>query len=78
MNVQTAELESHLTEYLQQVRSTGEPITVCQGNEPVAMLIPVAPSVKKNGANLIERLLLSPWPAKDFTPLTRSDVYERK
>jgi prevent-host-death family protein len=78
VKVETVELENHLKQYLDQIRSTGEPITVCQGNEPVAILAPVAPSVKKNGANMIDRLLDSPWPVKDFTPLTRADIYERQ
>jgi hypothetical protein len=71
-------LGNHLVEYLRQVRSTREPITVCEGNEPVAILGPLATDVKKNPSNLIDRLLTSPWPVKDFTPFSRSDLYEQK
>ena len=78
MKVETAELESHLSDYLRQVRSTGEPITVCEGNEPVAILGPIGPVEKAKRLNLIDRLLASPWPVKNFTPLTRAEIYGRK
>ena len=76
MRVETAELEEHLADYLKQIRSTGEAITVCQGEEPVAILTPLAREHPKNGANLIDRLLDSPWPAKDFRPLRRAEIYD--
>jgi len=78
VKVETTELENHLGDYLRHVRSTGEAITVCEGNEPVAILGPLGPVAKHNGSNLIERLLASPVPIKDFTPLTRADIYGRK
>jgi prevent-host-death family protein len=78
MNVESADLENHLDEYLLRVRTTGEVITVCQANEPVAVLSPVKPPSMQNGDNLIEQLLLSPWPVKDFVPLTRAQIYERE
>ena len=78
MKIEAAELESHLSAYLQQIRSTGETITVCKGNEPVATLSPLLPTTKKNGTSLIDRLLATPIPVQNFTPLTRAEIYERK
>jgi antitoxin (DNA-binding transcriptional repressor) of toxin-antitoxin stability system len=76
MRVETADLEEHLAEYLKQIRSTGEAITVYQGEEPVAILAPLATEPPKNGANMIDRLLASPLPIKDFKPLRRSEIYD--
>ena len=76
MKVETAELEGHLADYLKQIRSTGEAITICQGEEPVAILTPLAPEHPRKGANLIDRLLASPLPVKDFKPLRRAEVYD--
>jgi antitoxin (DNA-binding transcriptional repressor) of toxin-antitoxin stability system len=76
MKVETAELEEHLADYIKQIRSTGEAITVYQGEEPVAVLAPLAPSHRKNGVNLIDRLLASPLPVKDFKPLRRAEIYD--
>jgi antitoxin (DNA-binding transcriptional repressor) of toxin-antitoxin stability system len=76
MRVDTADLEEHLADYLKQIRSTGEAITICEGEEPVAILTPLVPDHPKNGANLIERLLVSPLPVKDFKPLRRTEIYD--
>ena len=78
MKIEAAELEGHLSAYLQQIRSTGETITVCKGNEPIATLSPLLPGMKRNGPNLIDRLLAAPIPVQNFTPLTRAEIYERK
>ena len=76
MRVETADLEEHLADYLKQIRTTGEAITVYQDEEPVAIITPLAPDHPKNGANLIDRLLASPLPVKDFKPLRRAEIYD--
>jgi antitoxin (DNA-binding transcriptional repressor) of toxin-antitoxin stability system len=38
MKANVADLKAHLSEYLRQLAETGEPITVCVRNEPVAEL----------------------------------------
>ena len=43
MQVKTAELKNNLSKYLRRVRETGEPITVCDRNKPVAVLSPLPP-----------------------------------
>ena len=78
MIVETTELESHLADYLRQVRTTGESIIICQGAEPVATLSPIPVSPAKNGTNFIERLLAAPVAVKEFTPLSRDEIYARK
>ena len=78
MTVEAAELKNHLSEYLQQIRATGETITICHGAEPLATLAPLAASPKSANGNLIDRLLASPAMVQDFQPLTRDEIYERK
>ena len=41
MRVNTAELKNNLSRYLRRVRQTGETITVCERNRPVAKLSPL-------------------------------------
>jgi antitoxin (DNA-binding transcriptional repressor) of toxin-antitoxin stability system len=76
MTVETKELESHLSEYLRKIRSTGETLTVCEQSEPVATLSPI-PKHTTNGMNLIDQLLAKPIKIPGFKPLTRDEVYER-
>ena len=45
MNVKTADLKNNLSRYLRQVRETGEPIIVCDRDEPVATLSPIVRDV---------------------------------
>ena len=78
MKIETAELKSHLEDYLQQIRASGETITICKAAEPVATLAPIGPRRQRNGANLIDRLLTTPVPVKDFKPLSRDEIYARK
>ena len=78
MTVESTELESHLGEYLRQIRSTGETLTVCEHSEPVATLSPIAAKNAKNGSNLIDQLLANPAKVSGFQPLTRDEIYERR
>ncbi len=43
MQVKTAELKNNLSKYLRRVRETGESITVCDRDKPVAVLSPLPP-----------------------------------
>ncbi len=38
MRVKTADLKNHLSKYLRRVRETGESITICDRDKPVAIL----------------------------------------
>jgi len=76
MTVESKELESHLTEYLRKIRSTGETLTVCEHSEPIATLSPI-PRKAKEGSNLIDELLANPVKLPGFKPLTRDEIYER-
>ncbi|MFA6032810.1 MAG: type II toxin-antitoxin system Phd/YefM family antitoxin [Myxococcota bacterium] len=42
MNINTAELKNNLSKYLKRIQRTGETIIVCDRDEPVATLSPVA------------------------------------
>ena len=77
MTVDSIELENHLGEYLRKIRSTGETLTVCEHNEPVATLSPIAVKSAQNGLSLIDQLLAHPVKVPGFKPLTRDEVYER-
>lgn len=77
MNVEAVELKSRLHEYLEQIRTTGESITICQGATPLATLAPLPAPVPRRNGNLIDRLLSAPAPA-DLRPLNRDEIYERK
>jgi antitoxin (DNA-binding transcriptional repressor) of toxin-antitoxin stability system len=76
MTVDSKELESHLSEYLRKIRSTGETLTVCEQSEPVATLSPI-PRRTKTSSTLIDELLANPIKAPGFKPLTRDEIYER-
>lgn len=78
MTVESTELENHLSEYLRQIRSTGETLTVCEHSEPVATLSPISAKHAKNGNNLIDQLLANPAKVPGFKLLTRDEVYERR
>jgi antitoxin (DNA-binding transcriptional repressor) of toxin-antitoxin stability system len=41
MNVNTAELKNGLSKFLRHIRRTGETITVCDRNRPIALLSPL-------------------------------------
>lgn len=43
MQIKTAELKNNLSKYLRRVRETGEPITICDRDKPVAVLSPLSP-----------------------------------
>lgn len=43
MQVKTGELKNNLSKYLRRVRETGESITVCDRDKPVAVLSPLPP-----------------------------------
>lgn len=45
MQIKTAELRNNLSKYLRHVRKTGEPITICNRDKPVAVLshLPLEP-----------------------------------
>ena len=78
MTVESTELGNHLGEYLRQIRSTGETLTVCEHSEPVATLSPIATKHAQHGGNLIDQLLAHPVKAPGFHPLTRDEIYERR
>lgn len=78
MIVESTELGSHLGEYLRQIRSTGETLTVCEHSEPVATLSPIATRPAKNVGNLIDQLLANPIQIPGFKPLTRDEIYDRR
>jgi antitoxin (DNA-binding transcriptional repressor) of toxin-antitoxin stability system len=78
MTVESTELESHLGEYLRQIRSTGETLTVCEHSEPIATLSPIVTKPTKSGSNLIDQLLAAPAKVPGFQPLTRDEIYERR
>lgn len=42
MHVKTADLKNNLSKYLHRVRETGETLVVCDRNEPIATLSPIA------------------------------------
>ena len=75
MTVESTELGNHLGEYLRQIRSTGETLTVCEHSEPVATLSPIVTKHAKNGSNLIDQLLANPIKVPAFKPLTRDEIY---
>ncbi|MGH7952717.1 MAG: type II toxin-antitoxin system Phd/YefM family antitoxin [Limisphaerales bacterium] len=76
MTVETTEFKNHPAEYLGKIQSTGENITIVMEKKPVALLIPLtAPS---NGTTLIDRLIDSPLHIKDFAPLSRAEIYDKK
>ena len=77
MTVESTELESHLGEYLRQIRSTGETLTVCEHSEPVATLSPITKHTGP-GSDLIGQLLAQPIQVSGFQPLTRDEIYERR
>ena len=77
MTVESIELESHLSEYLRKIRSTGETLTVCEHSEPVATLSPIAAQPAEKSDSLIEQLLAHPVKVPGFRPLTRDEAYER-
>ncbi len=78
MTVESKELENHLSEYLRKIRSTGETLTVCEQNEPVATLSPIAAKPAGNGGNLIDQLLANPIKVPGFKPLKRDEIYDRR
>ncbi len=43
MQVKTGDLKNNLSKYLRRVRETGESITVCDRDKPVAVLSPLPP-----------------------------------
>lgn len=43
MQIKTAELKNNLSKYLRRVRETGESITICDRDKPVAVLSPLPP-----------------------------------
>ncbi|MBI5383354.1 MAG: hypothetical protein HZA90_01565 [Verrucomicrobia bacterium] len=77
MTVEAAELKLHLTEYLRQAGKTGEAITICEDQRPLAVLTALPAPTQTGNGNLIDRLLASPIPAPHFQPLTRDQIYGR-
>ena len=77
MTVESTELESHLGEYLRQIRSTGETLTVCERSEPVATLSPINRHTGP-GSELIDQLLAQPIQVSGSQPLPLDEIYERR
>lgn len=76
MTVDSKEFENHPAEYLGKIQSTGESITIVTEAKPVALLIPLAAVKSDNGPTLIDRLVAQPLLVKNFTPLSRAEIYD--
>jgi antitoxin (DNA-binding transcriptional repressor) of toxin-antitoxin stability system len=76
VTVDTKEFENHPAEYLGKIQSTGESITIVAEAKPVALLIPLSTAKSGNGSTLIDRLIAQPLLVKNFTPLSRGEIYD--
>jgi len=76
VTVDTKEFENHPAEYLGKIQSTGESITIVAEAKPVALLIPLAAVKSGNGTTLIDRLVAQPLLVKNFTPMSRAEIYD--
>lgn len=78
MTIETKEFGKNAAEYLGQIQSTGETITLVTEKKPVALLIPLATAQPCNGKTLIDRLIDQPLVIKDFAPMSRAEIYDTK
>jgi len=75
VTIDTKEFENNLREYLRRIQSTGESITILAEAKPVALLIPLGAVKHAGRPTLIDRLVAQPMYVKEFTPLSRSEIY---
>jgi antitoxin (DNA-binding transcriptional repressor) of toxin-antitoxin stability system len=76
MTLESYQLEKHFREYLREICSTGQSLTVCENGQPIATLSPL-PKRAKHALKLIDELLTNPIKIPGFKLLTREEVYER-